>query len=174
MIKEKEAAPSLADLEVCSTPETEPAGDLLELILTAHEARALEEAAAPSRIDGVLVGRLAALGAEGEALVEFQGSAGRVGARAMVALGAADKGREVALMFEGGDPARPVIMGFMHVPHPVLAAATADAPRAKLPEAEADGERLELTAEKEIVLRCGDASITLTRAGKILIRGEYV
>jgi hypothetical protein len=29
-------------------------------------------------------------------------------------------------------------------------------------------------AGKEIVLRCGDASITLTRAGKILIKGAYV
>lgn len=35
-------------------------------------------------------------------------------------------------------------------------------------------ERLELTAEKEIVLRVGDASITLTRAGKIVLRGTYV
>ena len=35
-------------------------------------------------------------------------------------------------------------------------------------------ERLELTAEREIVLRVGDASITLTRAGKIILRGTYV
>jgi hypothetical protein len=37
-----------------------------------------------------------------------------------------------------------------------------------------DGKRLVLTAEREIILRCGDASITLTRAGKILIRGRYL
>ena len=37
-----------------------------------------------------------------------------------------------------------------------------------------DGERLVFTAEREIVLRCGNASITLTRAGKVLITGEYV
>ena len=41
-------------------------------------------------------------------------------------------------------------------------------------EAAADGRRVEINAEQEIVLRCGEASITLTRAGKILIRGEYV
>ena len=35
-------------------------------------------------------------------------------------------------------------------------------------------ERLELIAEREIVLRVGDASITLTRAGKIILRGTYV
>jgi hypothetical protein len=37
-----------------------------------------------------------------------------------------------------------------------------------------DGERLVFTGEKEIVLRCGEASITLTRAGKILLRGAYI
>ena len=31
-----------------------------------------------------------------------------------------------------------------------------------------------LSADKEIVLKCGKASITLTRAGKILIRGAYL
>jgi hypothetical protein len=35
-------------------------------------------------------------------------------------------------------------------------------------------ERLELVAEREIVLRCGQASVTLTRAGKIILRGTYV
>ena len=40
--------------------------------------------------------------------------------------------------------------------------------------AELDGERLVFTADKEIVLRCGDASITLTKAGKVIIRGSYL
>ncbi|MGV8750478.1 DUF6484 domain-containing protein, partial [Pseudomonas aeruginosa] len=37
-----------------------------------------------------------------------------------------------------------------------------------------DGERLEFSAEREIVLRCGKASITLTRAGKVIIHGAYL
>jgi hypothetical protein len=37
-----------------------------------------------------------------------------------------------------------------------------------------DGESLTLTADREIVLCCGKASITLTRAGKIIIRGAYL
>ena len=40
--------------------------------------------------------------------------------------------------------------------------------------AELDGERLVLSAKQEIVLQCGRASITLTRAGKVLIRGSYL
>jgi len=34
-----------------------------------------------------------------------------------------------------------------------------------------DGERLTLTADREIVLRCGDASIRLTKDGKIHVKG---
>jgi hypothetical protein len=34
-----------------------------------------------------------------------------------------------------------------------------------------DGETLLLSAEREIVLRCGPSSITLTRDGKVVIRG---
>ena len=37
-----------------------------------------------------------------------------------------------------------------------------------------DGERLIFRANEEIVLRCGKASITLTKAGKIILRGAYV
>ena len=31
-----------------------------------------------------------------------------------------------------------------------------------------------MDAEREIVLRCGDSSITLTRAGKVIIKGKYI
>lgn len=37
-----------------------------------------------------------------------------------------------------------------------------------------DVERLVLSASKEVVLKCGAASITLTQAGKVLIRGADV
>ena len=41
-------------------------------------------------------------------------------------------------------------------------------------QAKIDGDHVTLTAEKEIVLQCGKSSITLTKAGKIIIRGEYL
>ena len=37
-----------------------------------------------------------------------------------------------------------------------------------------DDERLVLSAQREVTIQCGKASITLTRAGKVLIRGEYL
>lgn len=42
------------------------------------------------------------------------------------------------------------------------------------PVVEIDGQRIELIGQDEVVLRCGNASITLTKAGKILLRGTYV
>jgi len=41
-------------------------------------------------------------------------------------------------------------------------------------EVDADGRRLVVKARDKLVLRCGQASITLTRAGKVLIDGTYV
>jgi uncharacterized protein (DUF2345 family) len=41
-------------------------------------------------------------------------------------------------------------------------------------EVDSDGQRLIVSAKEQIVLRCGKASITLTKAGKVLIDGTYV
>ena len=127
------------------------------------------------RLDGVAIGVLMGFDEAGAPLVVFAGNRSEtaVPARTTAALGRADVGGEVALLFESGDPGRPVVIGrLLH-----LAEAEASAPMATGPQpitVERDGERLELTADREIVLRCGKASITLTRAGKVLIRGTYV
>jgi Domain of unknown function (DUF6484) len=141
--------------------------DLLELVATADEERGLrEKSPRPERIDGVVIGRLVAwTGSSPRVSHRYAASEHGDAARFAVAMTAEDVGREVALLFEGGSPERPIVMGFIHGSVPVRLAGA---------EAEADGERLVFNAEKEIVLRCGDASITLTRAGKILIRGTYV
>jgi len=96
-----------------------------------------------------------------------ENSAGEtVAAGSAVAIGTADVGREAVLLFEDGDPKRPIIVGILR---------PADAVRDPSGiEVTADGKRVTITAEEQIELKCGDASITLTRAGKILIRGTHV
>ena len=66
-------------------------------------------------------------------------------------------------MFERGDLSKPIIMGLLQ-----------HAPTRRESEVQVDGEKVVFNAEREIVLRCGESSITLTRAGKVLIRGKYV
>jgi hypothetical protein len=121
-----------------------------------------------TKIEGVVIGRLVRCTA-GEAGGAFEvdhpeNPEGRpLRAVATVALGEADVGCEVALAFESGDPRKPIVLGRIH-----------RSPVSRPVEGQLDGETLTFTADKQIVLRCGKSSITLTRAGKILIRGAYL
>jgi hypothetical protein len=94
-----------------------------------------------------------------------------VGARTTVPLRREMIGKGVVVLCEQGDPRRPIIVGVLQE----RALLTEDKEAEPRPlSVEADGDRLVVTAEREVVLRCGDASITLTRAGKVLIKGNYV
>ena len=100
-----------------------------------------------------------------------------VTARTTVALRQAMIGSTVLVLHEDGDWRRPIVVGVLQDAASDLAAAPETATATATPTAlqvRADDERLTLTAEREIVLRCGDASITLTRAGKVIIKGNYV
>jgi Domain of unknown function (DUF6484) len=124
-----------------------------------------------SRLDGVVIGVLMGFDDNSAPLVVFPGNPVEhaVPARTTASLEHDHIGAEVALMFEQGDPARPLIMG--RILHPEVAFNPAGNRRF---QATIDDQRVELKAEQEIVLRCGKASITLTRAGKILLRGAYL
>ena len=93
-----------------------------------------------------------------------------VAAQTVVALRREQIGSRVVVLFECGDARRPIVMGVL------LAAGHSTSPaKPAVPlEVQADGDRYVISAEREIVLRCGDASITLTRAGKVIINGKYV
>ena len=41
-------------------------------------------------------------------------------------------------------------------------------------EADVDGRRVRIVAKDEIIFECGQASVTLRRNGRIIIRGTYV
>jgi uncharacterized protein DUF6484 len=119
------------------------------------------------RLEGVVIGVLVNFDEGGAPLVDFPGNPanGPIVARMTAVLSGEDIGRDVALLFEGAEPDKPVLIGPVVKPHrPAIPVVAVDR----------DGETLELTADREIVLRCGKASITLTRAGKVIVRGTYV
>ena len=91
-------------------------------------------------------------------------------ARATVDLRQQDVRSEVLVLCENGDPRKPIIVGVLK-PSRVPDAPAIPSDRTTLT---VDDERYVVSAEREIVLRCGDASITLTRAGKVIIKGNYV
>ncbi|MGH8502231.1 MAG: DUF6484 domain-containing protein [Gammaproteobacteria bacterium] len=97
-----------------------------------------------------------------------QPSAAAIEARATLDLHGAHIGREVVLAFENADPSRPIVLGCLQRGESELPEKPGQV------EVDADGERLVVTAREQLVLRCGQASITLTKAGKVLIQGTYL
>ncbi|MBK9259435.1 MAG: hypothetical protein IPM54_06310 [Polyangiaceae bacterium] len=131
------------------------------------EGHAEQQEALQTRIDGILIGRVLSVEVDGAPYVTYLGAPPiGLSARTMVLLAPDDIGRDVALMFEGGDPERPVVVGRMVTPHVQVTSLTI--------RAEVDEHEVQVAAHERLVLRCGESSITLTRAGKIIIRGKYV
>jgi hypothetical protein len=112
-------------------------------------------------------------------------------------------GRQVALLFTQGADSRPIVIGFLYsplqqmldnlieqsseIPIPVLetmdqtvfdepVTTSTQTTNADLhgDTVHVDGKRVVLEGQEEVVLKCGEASITLTRNGKVVIRGKYL
>jgi hypothetical protein len=119
-----------------------------------------------------LVGELIGLTDNGlTPLVMYAGQTGRaaVAARSVIDLYGAHVGRKVVLVFDGCDPGKPIVVGVLRDSgRPLLEQGPGQI------EVDADGRRLVVTAEQSLVLRCGAASVTLTKEGKILLQGSYV
>jgi hypothetical protein len=135
----------------------------------------------------VKVGCLSPGSKPGALAVDFEGNAaGPLAARSLVALNevAIREGilsrQQVVLLFENGDPRLPIIVGLLPAePGAVLLGTLLQSPSpaptpAKPTEARVDGKRVVLEGDQEVVLRCGDASITLHRDGKLVLRGAYI
>jgi hypothetical protein len=132
---------------------------------------ASESSRAARAIEGVRTGVLVGITDAGVTpLVMFPGQPQRaaIPARTTVDLHAAHIGRPVVLMFDAGDPLRPIVMGCVRGEGTPLAEPPGHV------QLDADGERLIVSAKEQLVLRCGQASITLTKAGKVIIQGAYV
>ncbi len=130
------------------------------------------EESRPFQEPAPILGRLAGLDDDGRLLVRVERGpahparlladldAGQLGRKEMI-------GREVLLVHLEGDTTRPVVIGLLA---PLEPAAQAAAPA----EIMADGQRLHIEAKREIVLKCGQGSITIREDGKIVIKGTHL
>jgi hypothetical protein len=112
---------------------------------------------------GVSVAKFAGFDAEGRFRVELTDGDEPMCALSTVGLTSEDAGADVVVAYEQGSGGRLIIIGRVRT--------RAAAPATALT---IDGERLVVRAERELELRCGDASIVLTSAGKVLIKGNFV
>lgn len=145
------------------------------------DAQSPQTAIAPGEI---LIGVITGIDSQGQPLVNFPENHTGQPLPAMSTLGitVTHVGRNVALLFAKGDPKSPVIMGLIHSPLQDLIVAYDAKPveeklastALKVDEVTVDGKKVVLEGKEEVVIKCGEASITLTKAGKILIHGHYV
>lgn len=118
-----------------------------------------------SKIDGVVIGIFLGFG-ENAPLVVFPGNLEDVAvpARTLADLKSDMIGSEVALLFQDGDPRRPLIVG--RIVDPVRGTMPAQLIK--------DGETVRITGDERLELRCGKAMIIMEKDGHITIRGSYV
>ena len=117
------------------------------------------------RIEGVVIGVF--LGFDGEGpLVVFPGNPREtaLAARSLTELSSEMIGAEVALLFQGGDPNRPLIVG--RIVDPMRKPA--------VPETTKDDSTFRIVARDRIEFRCGKATIIMEKDGRITIRGSYL
>ncbi len=140
----------------------------------------------------VVIGSLHGFSSTGEPLVDFEQNISNQPIPAMSTLATNPEhcGRQVALLFTQGNLNNPLIIGFLHSPLLEMIEgfnlsvidnreedqSNSDPGEAKNIKSDAtvDGKRVVLEGSEEVVLKCGEASITLTKAGKIIIRGKYI
>ena len=140
-------------------------------IVDLHRGRALE-------IRGHRIGRLVRWTEQGP-LVDFpENTHGPVLARiamppaAGVISRAVGAEQEVLLVFEGERADHPILVGLVE-PQRLREVGRNEAPMRTV-EALVDGDQVVVEGRDEIVLRHGEASITLRRNGRVVVRGTYV
>ena len=142
--------------------------------------RKISEIPTAQELEGVQTGKIVKIDQTGNVFVDFPGNR-KEAVQARITAAAAgsitrrldDSDVQVLIAFEENDMHRPVIIDVVcDRIEPAAPAMTME--RNHLDDVKIDGETVTFDAKKEIVLRCGKSSITLTRAGKVIIRGSYL
>lgn len=135
----------------------------------------------PLEFAGTKVGKIVSVDHSGRVYVDFPGNQDTMVAarltrtsRSLKLDSSSSIGKDVVLVFENGDPGLPIIIDAVHSLLDEVTEATTASTALKPAVVLVDGERVTIDARESIEFRCGKASIVLTRAGKILLRGEYI
>ncbi|HLZ18709.1 MAG TPA: DUF6484 domain-containing protein [Smithellaceae bacterium] len=142
--------------------------------------KTIEKATSPET--GMRIGKIVKVDDSGQILVDYsENNSGPVVARITTSVKKDIQGKEnpagleVLLAFDGNNPQHPIIVDTMYSLIDEITEHSTVVLEAETPQdAIIDGKRIVFDAQEDIVLRCGKASITLTKAGKVLIKGEYV
>lgn len=122
---------------------------------------------APPQRGGVTTfARIVSVNSDGTVKTVTQPGGCPVKARTIVDVGLADAGRQAVILIDPQQPDAPVILGIIREPAEETGGVEAGVV--------VDGGKVMLTAKDEIVLSCGEASITLTKSGRIVIRGNDI
>ncbi len=122
------------------------------------------------------IGRLAGSAPSGDVAVRI-GTGSPTPARLMAGLRSNElsrptmQGREVLVMFEQGDPGKPIILGLLADPLEEMIELSESQGQK---EVVLDGKRVKLEGQEEVVLKCGEGSITLRKDGKIIMKGTHL
>ncbi|PKF60326.1 hypothetical protein CW745_15385 [Psychromonas sp. psych-6C06] len=133
----------------------------------------------------IIIGTLVSIDDNGQALVDFaqnpQGSP--IQAISTTPVTHQQVSRQVALLFNQGDLSQPIIMGLIHSPLQAMLENASEAIETEkvelagdinIDDVKVEGGKVTFEAQEEMVFKCGESSITLTKAGKIMIRGKYL
>ena len=134
------------------------------------------------QIKGVRVGKIVNVDESGQAFVDFPGNTqGPISARFTNSIkpGMLQKtvsaDRDVLLVFENNDPEFPIIIDTLYSLVDEITESSTIALETEIPkDVLIDGKSVTFDAREEIVLRCGKASIILSRDGKIVIKGTHL
>jgi|SRR5690554_2157012 len=139
----------------CHQAETRSSSELLQALLESKASYVNKN----DTISGVIIGYIFNIDNDGQLWVTHSGLEQPLAAKATCAATQQDVGRQCALMFENGNPSRPVVMGLLHEPTLTVAARSTGEPNN-------DSESIELS--------CGKSSLTLHANGHIELRGSKI
>lgn len=116
------------------------------------------------RIEGVVIGLFLGFGDDGP-LVVFPGNPTDVAvvARSLAELTPEMIGTEVALLFQDGEPERPLIIGRIVEPW-----------RKTQPQTTRENDNIRIVANERVEIRCGKATLIMEKDGRITMRGTYL